>query len=357
MSTTSFGEHAIATLENQVDTSRHPADPAPQGQAQDLADRHLVRRAAGHHRGRALPAGLAVLLHVQAEQRVRLEPGPAPEQPHPRQLRQGRPRASPACRCGGSSRTRFIIAAGSVIGVVLSSRAGRLRVRPHPVQGPRRPVRRDDRHAAAAVPRLIIPQYIIFNRLDLIDTFIAAAAAEVPRHRGVLRLPAGAVHPADAPRHGRGGPHRRRRPLPDLLVDHPAADQARPDHLLDLRVHLGLERLPRTPALPHQPRELPAARSRCASTTTRPSTSDYGATVTASFIALLPVLLFFLVFQRFLVDGVATQGLRAERRWTVDSCARRSAPMPRAAARRSRSGRPPASPARRERSRSSARCC
>jgi multiple sugar transport system permease protein len=40
------------------------------------------------------------------------------------------------------------------------------------------------------------------------------------------------------------------------------------------------------------------------------TTSDYGATVTASFIALLPVLLFFLVFQRFLVDGVATQGLK-----------------------------------------------
>lgn len=40
------------------------------------------------------------------------------------------------------------------------------------------------------------------------------------------------------------------------------------------------------------------------------STSDYGATVTASFIALIPVLMFFLVFQRFLVDGVATQGLK-----------------------------------------------
>ncbi|MDJ1114286.1 carbohydrate ABC transporter permease [Microbacterium sp. LX3-4] len=40
------------------------------------------------------------------------------------------------------------------------------------------------------------------------------------------------------------------------------------------------------------------------------STSDFGATVTASFIALIPVLLFFLVFQRFLVDGVATQGLK-----------------------------------------------
>jgi multiple sugar transport system permease protein len=37
--------------------------------------------------------------------------------------------------------------------------------------------------------------------------------------------------------------------------------------------------------------------------------ADYGATVTASFVALLPVLLFFLIFQRFLVDGGATPGL------------------------------------------------
>ncbi|MCT9002417.1 carbohydrate ABC transporter permease [Microbacterium memoriense] len=40
------------------------------------------------------------------------------------------------------------------------------------------------------------------------------------------------------------------------------------------------------------------------------TSSDFGATVTASFVALLPVLVFFLVFQRFLVDGVATQGLK-----------------------------------------------
>ncbi|HJA05082.1 MAG TPA: carbohydrate ABC transporter permease [Candidatus Microbacterium stercoravium] len=40
------------------------------------------------------------------------------------------------------------------------------------------------------------------------------------------------------------------------------------------------------------------------------STSDYGATVTASFVALIPILIFFIVFQRFLVNGVATQGLK-----------------------------------------------
>jgi multiple sugar transport system permease protein len=40
------------------------------------------------------------------------------------------------------------------------------------------------------------------------------------------------------------------------------------------------------------------------------SSSDYGATVTASFVALVPIILFFVVFQRFLVDGVATQGMK-----------------------------------------------
>ncbi|WP_337059890.1 carbohydrate ABC transporter permease [Kineococcus sp. G2] len=40
------------------------------------------------------------------------------------------------------------------------------------------------------------------------------------------------------------------------------------------------------------------------------SVSDYGAMIAMSVLALLPVMLFFLVFQRFLVDGVATQGLK-----------------------------------------------
>ncbi|GAB2597333.1 carbohydrate ABC transporter permease [Streptomyces capparidis] len=40
------------------------------------------------------------------------------------------------------------------------------------------------------------------------------------------------------------------------------------------------------------------------------SLSDYGAMTAMSLLALLPVLLFFLAFQRFLVDGVATSGLK-----------------------------------------------
>lgn len=40
------------------------------------------------------------------------------------------------------------------------------------------------------------------------------------------------------------------------------------------------------------------------------STSSYGAMFAMSVLALIPVLLFFLVFQRYLVEGVATSGLK-----------------------------------------------
>ena len=40
------------------------------------------------------------------------------------------------------------------------------------------------------------------------------------------------------------------------------------------------------------------------------STSAYGAMFAMSVLALLPVGLFFLVFQRYLVDGVAASGLK-----------------------------------------------
>ncbi|HZL03451.1 MAG TPA: carbohydrate ABC transporter permease [Cellulomonas sp.] len=40
------------------------------------------------------------------------------------------------------------------------------------------------------------------------------------------------------------------------------------------------------------------------------TTSDYGAQMAMAVLALIPVLLFFLLFQRYLVEGVATQGLK-----------------------------------------------
>jgi multiple sugar transport system permease protein len=40
------------------------------------------------------------------------------------------------------------------------------------------------------------------------------------------------------------------------------------------------------------------------------SSSDYGAQMAAAMLALVPVMIFFILFQRYIVDGVSTQGLR-----------------------------------------------
>lgn len=40
------------------------------------------------------------------------------------------------------------------------------------------------------------------------------------------------------------------------------------------------------------------------------TTSDYGAQMAMAVLALVPVLLFFVIFQRFIVEGVSTQGLK-----------------------------------------------
>ena len=40
------------------------------------------------------------------------------------------------------------------------------------------------------------------------------------------------------------------------------------------------------------------------------SVSDYGAQMAMAVLALLPVLIFFVIFQRYIIDGVATQGLK-----------------------------------------------
>ena len=73
--------------------------------------------------------------------------------------------------------------------------AGRLRVRAAAVPG-RNAVLRD--HAGTIMLPfhvVLVPQYILFTKLGWREHVPAADRAEVPRHRRVLRLPDGAVHP------------------------------------------------------------------------------------------------------------------------------------------------------------------
>jgi multiple sugar transport system permease protein len=306
MSTTSFGEPAIATLENQLDAT--PQQP-----------RRKVKRSTWQ-----TVVWFVVLLAITA---IVLYPlvwllfstfkpnsefgsnmGLLPENPtlaNYAKVMEGIA-GVPMWRFFLNS---FIIAAGSVIGVLLSSSLAayafaRIQFKGLGIM------------FAAMIGTLllpfhvvIIPQYIIFQRLDMIDTFwplllpkfLATEAFFVFLLVQFIRQ-----MPRDMDEAARidGAGHMRIFWSIILPLIKPALITcsifafiwAWNDFLGPLLYLTSPENYP-----------LPIALRLYNDQT---STSDYGATVTASFVALIPVLLFFLVFQRFLVDGVATQGLK-----------------------------------------------
>lgn len=156
---------------------------------------------------------------------------------------------------------------------------------------------------------IIIPQYIIFQRLDLVDTywplligkFLATEAFFVFL---IVQFIRGIPREMDEAARIDGAGHGRIFVSIILPLIKPALITSAifafiwtwNDFLGPLLYVNSPEKYP-----------LPVALRLYNDTT---STSDYGATVAVSFLALVPILLFFIVFQRFLVDGVATQGLK-----------------------------------------------
>ncbi|KQP68471.1 sugar ABC transporter permease [Microbacterium sp. Leaf288] len=306
MSTTSFGEPAIATLENQVDaTPQQPRRKVKRGTWQTVI--WFV----------VLIAVTAVVLYplvwllfstFKPNSEFGSNMGLLPENPtiaNYAKVMEGIA-GVPMWRFFLNS---FIIAAGSVIGVLLSSSLAAYAFARIQFKGL-------GILFAAMIGTLllpfhvvIIPQYIIFQRLDMIDTFwplllpkfLATEAFFVFLLVQFIRQ-----MPRDMDEAARidGAGHLRIFWSIILPLIKPALITcsifafiwAWNDFLGPLLYLTSPENYP-----------LPIALRLYNDQT---SVSDYGATVTASFIALIPVLLFFLVFQRFLVDGVATQGLK-----------------------------------------------
>ncbi|KJL44589.1 MULTISPECIES: carbohydrate ABC transporter permease [Microbacterium] len=306
MSTTSFGEPAIATLENQVDaTPQQPRRKVKRGTWQTVI--WFV----------VLIAVTAVVLYplvwllfstFKPNSEFGSNMGLLPNNPtiaNYAKVMEGIA-GVPMWRFFLNS---FIIAAGSVIGVLLSSSLAAYAFARIQFKGL-------GILFAAMIGTLllpfhvvIIPQYIIFQRLDMIDTFwplllpkfLATEAFFVFLLVQFIRQ-----MPRDMDEAARidGAGHIRIFWSIILPLIKPALITcsifafiwAWNDFLGPLLYLTSPENYP-----------LPIALRLYNDQT---SVSDYGATVTASFIALLPVLLFFLVFQRFLVDGVATQGLK-----------------------------------------------
>ncbi|MBW9109055.1 carbohydrate ABC transporter permease [Microbacterium trichothecenolyticum] len=306
MSTTSFGEPAIATLENQLDaTPEQPRRKVKRGTWQTVI--WFV----------VLIAVTAVVLYplvwllfstFKPNSEFGSNMGLLPNNPtidNYAKVMEGIA-GVPMWRFFLNS---FIIAAGSVIGVLLSSSLAAYAFARIQFKGL-------GILFAAMIGTLllpfhvvIIPQYIIFQRLDMIDTFIPLLLPKFLATEAFfvfLLVQFIRQMPRDMDEAARidGAGHVRIFWSIILPLIKPALITcsifafiwAWNDFLGPLLYLTSPENYP-----------LPIALRLYNDQT---SVSDYGATVTASFIALIPVLLFFLVFQRFLVDGVATQGLK-----------------------------------------------
>jgi multiple sugar transport system permease protein len=307
MSTTSFGEPAIATLENQVAaTPRTPRRKIKRKTWQTVI--WLV----------VLLAITAVVLYplvwlflstFKSNAEFGQNPGLLPQNPTLDNY------AKVSEGIAGVPMWKFfanslIIAVGSVVGTVLSSALAAYAFARIQFKG--LGVLFAAMIGTLLLPFhvLIIPQYILFNRLDMIDTFIPLLLPKFLATEAFfvfLLVQFIRQMPRDMDEAARidGAGHIRIFWSIILPLIRPALITcaifafiwAWNDFLGPLLYLTSPENYP----LPIALRLYNDASS---------GGADYGATVTASFVALLPVLLFFLVFQRFLVDGVATQGLK-----------------------------------------------
>ena len=91
---------------------------------------------------------------------------------------------------------------------------------------------------------------------------------------------------------------------------HAAAVAAGSGDRRDLLLHLDLGRFLRPADLSHRHQHLHGAARPALASSTRPASSDWGALFAMSMLSLIPVFLIFLFFQRLLIDGIATTGLK-----------------------------------------------
>ena len=207
--------------------------------------------------------------------------------------------------------TRFIISVLSVIGNRAGLLAGRLRLRAAEVRGPRASGSRMMLGTLMLPYQVtLIPQYVLFLKLGWVEHLPAAGRAEIPRGRRLLHLPDGAVLPRHPAELDEAAMMDGCSPLAHLLEDHAAALAAGAGDGRDLHLHLDLGRFLRPADLPQRH----AAPTPCmlGLRTFADSTgeSDWGGLFAMSSLTLVPVFLFFLFFQRLLIEGIATTGMK-----------------------------------------------
>ena len=156
----------------------------------------------------------------------------------------------------------------------------------------------------------VVPQYIIFNSLGWINTFLPLI---VPKFFAVdaffifLMVQFIRGIPLELEQAANG---RRLQPVPDLHADHPAADDAGPGDDDDLHLHLDVQRLLLSAPVPQRRARTTRSSLGLRQFLDASGQSSWGAMFAMTTLSLVPVFVIFLFFQKRLVEGIATTGLK-----------------------------------------------
>ena len=165
--------------------------------------------------------------------------------------------------------------------------------------------------AVMAVPGivLLIPKFLVLNRLGIWDTYWAMTIPLFADAVGILLMKTAFEAVPDRARGG--GPHRRRRDLHAVLADHAAAHRAGADHrghhLLPgfvERVHL----LPRGHAGPRpgdaEPRHRPPDRGSLG------QGQQFPLKLALATLSILPITIVYIFFSRRFTSSIASTGIK-----------------------------------------------
>ena len=163
--------------------------------------------------------------------------------------------------------------------------------------------------ATIAIPWQVymLPQYIMMQKMHLIDTGHHPAS----ELHGLRRVPPQAVLHLDSGRASGGSQDRRTVGVRHIRPHRASADKAGDGHADHHELRHRVERLHGTDDLLQQRQEQddPAVQLGIQMFTGIYST-EYGLIMATSVLAIIPVLVVFLAFQRFFVEGIASSGLK-----------------------------------------------
>ena len=154
---------------------------------------------------------------------------------------------------------------------------------------------------------LIVPLFIEMRNLGLVDTYAGLLLPTIVSSFGVFLLRQAFLAVPQGTR--RGGVHRRRRALLGVLPHPVAAHRPGAGHGRRVRLHGDLELLP-VAARHHSGLRPPRHPARRAVPAQGRFTTDWNVVMAGSVMTIVPIVVFYLIAQRWVIRSVAFSGLK-----------------------------------------------